>query len=103
MRNSGRLQVENGWAALTQVWAQVSGNWWMMLPIFWHDTLPLDDDKNGDGAYYACHFYDATYDTDEPVGRTSNENSLFPWNSEWKDMARLKYTYSAYGEEIDKI
>ena len=103
MRNSGRLQVENGWDALTQVWAQVSGNWWMMLPIFWHDTLPLDNDKNGDGAYYACHFYDATYDTDEPVGRTSNENSLFPWNSEWKDMARLKYTYSAYGEEIDKI
>ena len=73
------------------------------ISVFWHDTIHLDDDKNGDGAYYACRFYDAVSDTDQTYGRTSNENSLFPWNSEWKSMTKLKYTYSAYGEEIDKI
>ena len=103
LRNSGRPEyMSGGWKDMVSLWKE--SDWMTRIMWFWHDTLHLDDDKNGDGAYYACKFYDATYDTDEPVARTnSNENSLFPWNSEWKSMTKLKYTYSAYGEEIDKI
>ena len=104
LRNSGRPEfMSGGWKDMINNWNS-SSEWMTKLLKFWHDTIHLDDDKNGDGAYYACKFYDATYDTDEPTARTnSNENSLFPWNSEWKSMQKLKYTYSAYGEEIDKI
>ena len=103
LRNSGRPEyLSGGWKDMVSRWKEA--DWMTKIMVFWHDTIHLDDDKNGDGAYYACKFYDATYDTDEPVARTnSNENSLFPWNSEWKSMTKLKYTYSAYGEEIDKI
>jgi hypothetical protein len=68
-----------------------------------NSTVHLDDDKNGDGAYYVVKFYDANSPKDEPTTRWSSQNSIFPYNSEWKSLTDLPYGYSAEGDETDRI
>lgn len=71
---------------------------------FWHKTIHLDDQTNGDGAYYTCKFYNNRYPGDKDVVRTQkNAESLYPYNSEWKSLEELEYNYSAHGEDDDKL
>lgn len=70
---------------------------------YWHSTVHLDDDKNGDGAYYVVKYYDANSPKDTPTTRWSGSNGIIPYNDSWKSLTELPYSYSADGDETDKI
>lgn len=74
------------------------------IPYYWHQTVHLDDSKNGDGAYYAVKFYTAATPQSTPQAVTTHGNEgLFPYNNAWKDATDLKYAWSAEGSEEDKM
>ena len=95
-KNTGNMSFNQ-----LQSYINQGGSWF--TDILTYNTVHLDDDKNGDGAFYAVQFFDANKDTDKPYARTSNEESLFPYNSEWKSLTDLNYGYSAAGDETDRI
>ena len=68
----------------------------------WHATIHLDDNKNGDGAYYAIQFFNNPTPQDK-VDTEWFENTSFltPWNSEWKN--RTNSQYNKGDGDIDKI
>ena len=68
----------------------------------WHATIHLDDNKNGDGAYYAIQFFNNPSPQDK-VDTEWFENTSFltPWNSEWKN--RTNSQYNKGDGDIDKI
>ena len=68
---------------------------WAILRDYWHQTIHLDDSKNGDGAYYTCKWYD------NGVVRTTSQENFYPLSA-WK-MGMCKYEYSQNGEQNDKI
>ena len=71
---------------------------------YWHSTIHLNNDKNGDGAYYTVKFYDnATPQSPDSVRMTKNAESLYPYNSEWSSLKELDYNYSSAGDETDLL
>lgn len=77
-----------------------------MMPKYWHQTVHLDNNKNGDGAYYSVKFYKAQNPkaTPQPV-TVHGQEMVYPRMSDWdkEEMGELRYSYSSIGDETDLI
>lgn len=95
--------TELGWQTIRE---EAEHGWWSggMIPHIWHQTSRLDDDKNGDGAYYAVKYYDGYNVDTTPYERNSNVASLRPYNTSWKVRdENMKYGWSSNGDETDRL
>jgi hypothetical protein len=82
------------WPTLKRELAADRGGLWTKL---WHKTKPIS--QNGDGAYYFVKFYNQ-YGSPRNV---SDQESIYPLNTKWDRYADLRYSYSAQGDETDRI
>lgn len=85
-------------------YAEGTRDWMVDLISFWHQTVHLDDGKNGDGGYYFTKFYKCATPQSTPQEVTTvDSEGIFPYNDQWKNCTDLNYNYSAIGSEEDKM
>ena len=71
----------------------------MMSLKYYNSGQDFGDDLH----YYVVKFYDGLTPKSESTTRWSTHNSIYPYNSEWKDLGELKYGWSQNGDETDRI
>lgn len=67
---------------------------------YWHQTVDLKE--NGESGYYFQKFYKAGTPDEKPQVVTDIDSAMVLPPVEWSQN-RLKYTYSAWGDETDRI